>query len=59
MMATKGWTYEDVARYGRFKNGKVVKATISRDLPAFAKLAVVVFESESQVYPHDGATGSI
>lgn len=44
MMAAKNWTYDDVARWGRFKSGKVVEATISRGLPAFAKLAVVVFE---------------
>ncbi len=46
MMEAKGWTYEDVARYGRFKNGKVVEATISRGLPAFARLAVVLFEQQ-------------
>ena len=44
MMEAKGWTYEDVARWGRFRSGKVVEATISRGLPSFAKLAVVLFE---------------
>lgn len=44
MMTAKGWTYQEVARWGRFKSGKVVEATISRGLPSFAKLAVVLFE---------------
>jgi len=44
MMEANNWKYEDVARFGRFKNGKVVEATISRELPSFAKLAVIVFE---------------
>lgn len=47
MMRVKNWTYEDVAKYGRFKSGKVIEATISRGLPAFAKLAVVLSEQES------------
>jgi hypothetical protein len=44
MMTAKGWTYDDVAKYGRFSSGKVVEATISRGLPSFAKLAVVLYE---------------
>lgn len=44
MMKEKGWTYDDVAQMGNFKNGKVVEATISRGLPAFAKLVVKVHE---------------
>jgi hypothetical protein len=28
MMAAKNWTYDDVAKFGRFKNGKVVEATV-------------------------------
>ncbi len=48
MMAAKNWTYDDVARWGRFKSGKVVEATISRGLPAFAKLAVVMFEGSDK-----------
>lgn len=44
MMKEMNWTYNDVARFGRFKNGNVVEATISRGLPSFAKLAVLVFE---------------
>ncbi|MEM6768289.1 MAG: hypothetical protein AAF655_25350 [Bacteroidota bacterium] len=44
MMSANNWSYDDVARWGRFKNGKVVEATISRGLPAFAKLAVILFE---------------
>ena len=48
MMATYEWSYEDVAKWGRFKNGKVIEATISRGLPSFAKLAVVVFEQQQK-----------
>ena len=44
MVQAKGWSYEEVAKYGRFKNRKVVEATVSRGLPSFAKLAVVLFE---------------
>lgn len=44
MMEAKGWDYNEVARYGGFKSGKVIEATISRGLPSFAKLAVVLFE---------------
>ena len=44
MMKAKGWTYDDVARWGRFSSGKVVEATISRGLPSFVKLAGVLFE---------------
>jgi len=44
MMTAKNWTYDDIAIYGRFKSGKVIEATISRGLPSFAKLAVVLFE---------------
>lgn len=44
MMKALSWTYEDVARYGRFKNAAVAKSTLSRGLPGFAKLAVMVFE---------------
>lgn len=44
MMAHYDWTYEEVAKKVGFKNGKVLEATISRGLPTFAKLAVLVFE---------------
>ncbi len=44
MMKENNWNYEDVARMGQFKNGKVIEPTISRGLPAFAKLAVMVYE---------------
>ena len=49
MMQSKNWTYDDVARFGRFSSGKVVEATISRGLPSFAKLAVVIFEEEKKM----------
>lgn len=44
MKKDKSWTYDDIAKVARFKNGKVVAATISRGLPAFAKLTVLMHE---------------
>ncbi|GJM35178.1 MAG: hypothetical protein DHS20C18_41790 [Saprospiraceae bacterium] len=44
MMKENSWTYDDIAKMGNFKSGKVIEATISRGLPAFAKLAVKVYE---------------
>lgn len=44
MMEENNWSYDDVAKLGNFKNGKVIEATISRGLPAFARLAVRIFE---------------
>jgi len=44
MMKESNWTYEDIAQMGGFKSGKVIEATISRGLPSFARLAVVVYE---------------
>jgi len=41
MMKAKG-----LARLGGFKNGAVVKATVSRGLPRFACLLVVLWEKE-------------
>ena len=45
MMKENNWTYEDVAKLGNFKNGKVIEATVSRGLPSFAKLAVIIHEN--------------
>lgn len=39
-----GWSYDDMARFIGASNGASVKASINRQLPAFAKLAVCVFE---------------
>jgi hypothetical protein len=44
MMEENNWSYEDIAQLGDFKSGKVIEATISRGLPAFAKLAVRIHE---------------
>lgn len=48
MMKEQKLTYDDVAHLGGFKNGQVVKATISRGLPSFARLAVVLHERQMQ-----------
>lgn len=58
MMKAKNWTYDDVAKWGGFKNGKVVEATVSRGLPAFARLAVVLFEQGSLVDSRQSTVGS-
>ena len=44
MMKDNHWTYDDIAQMGGFKSGAVIKATVSRGLPSFAKLSVVVYE---------------
>ncbi len=44
MMKDNQWSYEDVAKLGDFKSGKVIESTISRGLPSFAKLSVVIHE---------------
>ena len=44
MMRENNWTYDDIAKMGNFKSGKVIEATISRGLPSFAKLSVVIHE---------------
>jgi len=40
-----GWSYEEMATYMNAGSGASVKASVNRKLPAFAKLAVCVFES--------------
>lgn len=47
MMKAKGLTYDEVARLAGFKNGNVVKATVTRGLPHFARLLVVLWEEEN------------
>lgn len=42
-----GWSYEEMATYMNAGSGASVKASVNRKLPAFAKLAVCVFESLS------------
>lgn len=44
MMKDNQWSYEDIAKLGDFKSGKVIESTISRGLPSFAKLSVVIHE---------------
>lgn len=40
-----GWTYEEMAGFMGAAGADSLKAAVSRQLPAFAKLAVVVFEA--------------
>jgi hypothetical protein len=49
MMKAKNLNYDEVARLAGFKNGAVVKATIARGLPHFARLAVVLWERERAI----------
>jgi hypothetical protein len=44
MRSSLNWSYEDISRFIGASNGASVKASINRKLPAFAKLAVCVFE---------------
>lgn len=47
MMKAKGLDYEAVARLAGFKNGAVVKATVTRGVPLFARLLVILWEREA------------
>jgi hypothetical protein len=53
MMKENNWNYDDVAKLGNFKSGKVIEATISRGLPAFAKLAVKIYEMNKNNAVHN------
>ena len=44
MKKALGWSYEDISKFIGASNGDSVKASVNRKLPAFAKLAVCVFE---------------
>jgi hypothetical protein len=44
MKKTLGWTYDEMARYIGAASGAALRASVNRKLPAFAKLAVCVFE---------------
>lgn len=44
MRLALNWSYNDISRFIGAKKGTSVKASINRKLPAFAKLAVCVFE---------------
>lgn len=46
MMKAKELDYEAVAKLAGFKNGAVVKATVNRGLPHFARLLVVLWEDD-------------
>ena len=39
-----GWTYDQMASFIGASSGDVLKATVSRKIPAMAKLAICVFE---------------
>jgi hypothetical protein len=43
-----GWTYDEIAKYIGARSGASVRASVSRKLPAFARLAVCVFEQMKQ-----------
>jgi len=53
MKKALGWSYEEMAAFIGAKSGASLKASVSRKLPAFAKLAVCVFEqlTESKKAP--------
>lgn len=43
-----GWTYDEMARFIGAASGASVRVSVNRKLPAFAKLAVCVFEQMQQ-----------
>ena len=48
MKKALGWSYDEMATFMGAANGASVKASINRKLPAFAKLAVCIFEQIRQ-----------
>lgn len=44
MKKALGWKYEDMAKFVGASSSDSIKASVNRQLPAFAKLAVCVFE---------------
>lgn len=40
-----GWSYDQMAKFMGAGSGNAVKASINRQLPAFAKLSVCIFET--------------
>ncbi|MGB0929581.1 MAG: hypothetical protein ACPGVB_02310 [Chitinophagales bacterium] len=48
MKKSLGWSYKEMAIYMEAKNGSSIKASINRQLPAFAKLAVCIFEQNQK-----------
>ncbi|WP_367392837.1 hypothetical protein [Lewinella sp. LCG006] len=56
MMKDNDWTYDDIARMGGFRNGGVIKATVSRGLPSFAKLSVIIYEKLKNIKKPDRDT---
>ena len=44
MKKSLGWSYDEMAIYMGAGSGASVKASVNRQLPAFAKLAVCLFE---------------
>ena len=40
------WTYEEMARFMGGVSAQSLKASVSRKLPAFAKLAVCLYEQQ-------------
>jgi len=43
-----GWSHDDIAQFIGAENGNSVKSSLARKIPAFAKLAICVFE-KSQI----------
>ena len=48
-MKVKGLNYDGVAKLAGFQNGNVVKTTVTRRLPHFARLLVLLWEAENAV----------
>lgn len=51
MKRTLNWSYEDMASFMGAASGNALKSSVSRQLPAFAKLAVCVFEEMEKRQP--------
>ena len=48
MKKAYGWSHDDIAQFIGAENGNSVKSSIARKIPAFAKLAICVFEKSQK-----------
>lgn len=49
MKKTLGWSHDDIAQFIGAENGNSVKSSLARKIPAFAKLAICVFENSRKM----------
>ncbi|MFN0175064.1 MAG: hypothetical protein ACKVU0_10485 [Saprospiraceae bacterium] len=48
MKKALGWSHDDIAQFIGAENGNSIKSSLARKIPAFAKLAICVFEKSQK-----------